>query len=263
MDALLSIPVASFLLIPAFSSYTTSLNILFFYLTWSTLILSNSPLKVEIIGTLAVRLIFYIIPSLAFLLFDSTLSNVAVGIKEHGDSALPLSRETRKRKSRWWIISLTSVGNVLLAITLQSGVELFLTEVLHIRSALKVTTSLPMPWELAKDLFRGLLMREVRLMNLMLISKYEKLIVGWYAGFDICPSSICLALSIVTFIPSAYDLAALCVTAIFIRCTLRSSPFLSPSCLPTYLHSSYFVPFSLTHFLYVSRYCISGRDFRI
>src|ERR1700761_9551213 len=52
MDAIVGLPVLSFLLIPTMSSYSTSLNILFFYLTWSTLVLSHPPLKVEIIATL-------------------------------------------------------------------------------------------------------------------------------------------------------------------------------------------------------------------
>ena len=90
---------------------------------------------------------------------------MAAGIKEHGNSALPLSDGVMRRRSRWWKVSLMSMGNVLLAIALQLGIELLFTEVLHIRSALKVTTSLPMPWGIAKDLFSGLLMREVCLIT--------------------------------------------------------------------------------------------------
>ena len=47
MDALLSLPVLSVLFLPLGTSYGTSLNILFFYLTWSTLLLSHSALKVR------------------------------------------------------------------------------------------------------------------------------------------------------------------------------------------------------------------------
>lgn len=166
MDALLSIPALSFLVIPIYSSYSTSLNLLFFYLTWSTLILSNSPLKVEIIGTLVIRLLFYILPSLGFFFFDSALPSLAVNIKEHGDQALPLSNENDIRKGRWWKIALVSMGNVLLGVGLQAGIELLFTEVFHIRSALKVTTAIPLPWGIAIDLFRGLLLREVCLLLL-------------------------------------------------------------------------------------------------
>ncbi|MCJ1422171.1 hypothetical protein MMC29_000050 [Sticta canariensis] len=181
MDALLSIPALSFLVIPIYSSYSTSLNLIFFYLTWSTLILSNSPLKVEIIGTLAIRLLFYILPSLGFLFFDSALPSLAVNIKEHGDQALPLSNESDVRKGRWWKIALVSTGNVLLGVGLQAGIELLFTEVFHIRSALKVTTAIPLPWGIAIDLFRGLLLREVCLLSLSRMN--FELIVSSFQGF--------------------------------------------------------------------------------
>jgi len=161
-EAFLSIPALSFLIIPTFSSYSTSINLLFFYLTWSTLILSNPPLKVEIFGTLAIRVLFYILPSLGFLAFDGAAPKVAVKIKEHGEDALPLSEGENGKKNRWWKIALVSVGNVLLGVALQAGVELLFTQVLHIRSALKISTSIPLPWSMAIDLVKGLLLREVR-----------------------------------------------------------------------------------------------------
>ena len=161
LDAFLSIPALSFLIIPTFSSYSTSLNLLFFYLTWSTLILSNSPLKIEFVGTLAIRLFFYVLPSLGFLAFDSFAPKFAAGIKEHGETALALSGGPHKR-GRWWKIAAVSVGNVLLGVLLQTGIELLFTQILHIRSALKITTSIPLPWSIALDLVKGLLLREVR-----------------------------------------------------------------------------------------------------
>ena len=161
LDAFLSIPALSFLIIPTFSSYSTSLNLLFFYLTWSTLILSNSPLKVEVFGTLAIRVLFYVLPSVLFLAFDIAVPKIAVGIKEHGEDALPHGSEQVGRKRRWWKISLVSVLNVLFGVALQIGIEVLFTQVLHIRSALKVTTSIPLPWSIAFDLVKGLLLREV------------------------------------------------------------------------------------------------------
>ena len=160
-EAFLSIPALSFLIIPTFSSYSTSLNLLFFYLTWSTLILSNPPLKVELFGTLAIRVLFYILPSLGFLAFDSAAPKVAIGIKEHGKDALPLSDEPQGKKNRWWKIALVSVGNTLLGVALQLAIELLFTQVLRIRSALKITTSIPLPWSITLDLLKGLLLREV------------------------------------------------------------------------------------------------------
>jgi hypothetical protein len=156
---LLNIPGLSFLLIPTFSSYSTSLNLLFFYLTWSTLILSHPPLKVEFIGTLAIRVLFYIFPSIGFLLFDSAIPSLAVNLKEHGDIALIST--SRARNGQWWKFVAVSICNVLLGVCLQTGVEWLFLDILHIRSALRITTTLPMPWGIFKDLFRGFVLREI------------------------------------------------------------------------------------------------------
>lgn len=162
MQAVLSIPALSFLVIPAFSSYGTTLNLLFFTMTWAILIKTNDPLHVEILGTLGIRLFFCILPSLAFLFFDSATPALAVGIKEHGETALPMSEGNGGKKGRWWKVALVGIGNVLLGVAIQTGIELLFTQVLHLQSVLKLSTGLPMPWGIAKDLFLGLLLREVR-----------------------------------------------------------------------------------------------------
>lgn len=159
LATLISLPALSVLVIPTFGSYSTSLNLLFFYLTWSTLVFSHPPLKLELYGTLAVRLLFYVLPSLSFLAFDSFAPNVAVRLKEHGEEALPLSEE-RGRKKQAKIVAL-SLFNVLLGVGLQGAIEYLFTEVLHIRSALRATSAIPLPWGLAKDLIQGLFLREV------------------------------------------------------------------------------------------------------
>ena len=187
-EAFLSIPALSFLIIPTFSSYSTSFNLLFFYLTWSTLILSNSPLKIELFGTLAIRVLFYIIPSLGFLAFDSAAPTVAVKIKEHGEDALPLSIDADGKKDRWWRVALVSIGNVLLGVALQAGIELLFTEVLHIRSALKVSTSLPMPWTMAIDVLKGLFLREV--CGFRLLFQLVEHADNCTLGFDLPPPSL-------------------------------------------------------------------------
>ena len=161
MQAVLSIPALSFLVIPAFSSYSTTLNLLFFTMTWAILIKTNNPLHVEILGTLGIRLLFYILPSLGFLAFDSAAPSLAAGIKEYGDAALPMSEENGGKKGRWWKVAFVSIGNVFLGVAIQTGIELLFTQVLHLQSVLKLSTGLPMPWGIAKDLFLGLLLREV------------------------------------------------------------------------------------------------------
>ena len=161
LSTLISLPALSVLVIPTFGSYSTSLNLLFFYLTWSTLVFSHPPLKLELYGTLAIRLLFYVLPSLSFLAFDTFAPNAAVRLKEHGEEALPLSGE-RGRKKLAKVVTL-SLFNVLLGMGLQGGIEYLFTEVLHIRSALRATSAIPLPWGLAKDLVQGLFLREVSL----------------------------------------------------------------------------------------------------
>jgi sterol desaturase/sphingolipid hydroxylase (fatty acid hydroxylase superfamily) len=161
MDALLSLPFLSFLLIPTMTSYSTSLNLLFFYLTWSTLVLSHPPLRVEMVATLAVRILFSILPSTCFLLFDALLPGAAEGLKAMGSTGLPLKNAKRERSMMVGKTVLWSLGNLLLGVLLQAGVEVLLTRFLDVKSALKVTTSLPMPWGIFIDLLRGWVVREI------------------------------------------------------------------------------------------------------
>lgn len=171
MDALLSLPVLGYFLMPSLGTYSASLNLLFFYMTWSTLVLSQPPLKVEIVGTLGIRILFFLIPSTLFFIFDSLLPSLAVGIKGQGASALPTRtggvRGARRGSGRpqWYQVIGLSLFNVCLGVAIQAGVELLFTEVFHIRSALRVTTTLPMPWSIAKDVIRGLVLREVTVLT--------------------------------------------------------------------------------------------------
>ncbi|ERF70632.1 hypothetical protein EPUS_02498 [Endocarpon pusillum Z07020] len=161
MDALLSLPFLSFLLIPTMTSYSTSLNLLFFYLTWSTLVLSHPPLRLEIVATLAVRILFYIVPSAFFLLFDALLPGAAEGRKAMGSTGLPLKNAKRERSIMVGKRVLWSLANLFQGVLLQAGVEVLLTRFLGTKSALKVTTSLPMPWGIFMDLLRGWVFREI------------------------------------------------------------------------------------------------------
>lgn len=160
LQAIASIPALSLLVIPAFSSYGTSINLIFFYMTWAILVRSNDPMRVEFLGTLGVRILFYILPSLGFLAFDSATPNLAINMKEHEEVALPMSDENGGKKGRWWKVALVSTANVLLGVALQMGIELLFTQILHLRSLLKISTVVPLPWGMAKDLMLGLVLRE-------------------------------------------------------------------------------------------------------
>lgn len=161
LEALLSIPALSLFIIPAFSSYSTTFNFLFFYLTWAILIRSNDPLKVELLGTLVVRLMFYVLPSFAFLLFDGATPQLAVNVKEHGELALATGEKQGGPRGRWWKIASISVLNLFSGVALQVLTELVFTRILHIRSALKISSTPPFPWSIAKDLCFGLVLREI------------------------------------------------------------------------------------------------------
>ena len=163
MDALFSTtaPFLSIAAVPLLTNYSTSLNLLFFYLTWSTLLLSHSPLKVEAIGTLAVRLLFYLLPSYGFLAFDCLAPSVSVAVKEHGEIGVANSEE--HKRGAWQRVALFSTLNVLLGIAVQTAVEVLLTQVLHVRSALKITTTLPFPYGVVKDLVKVYAAREASL----------------------------------------------------------------------------------------------------
>lgn len=168
MGALLSLPVLGYLLLPTLGTYSTSLNLLFFYMTWSTLVLTQSQLRVEVIGTLAVRALLFILPAAFFLLFDTIIPSLAVGLKIQGALALPTRtggvQGAKKSKGTppWWQVIGVSLFNILLSTGIQVLVELLFTELFHMRSAMKITTTLPMPWSIAKDILRGLVIREVR-----------------------------------------------------------------------------------------------------
>lgn len=138
-----------------------------FYMTWSTLVLSQPPLKVEILGILGIRIVFFLLPALVFLLFDSILPSLAVNIKHQGASSLPTRtgglRISAKSASRpaWLAVLVLATFNILLSTAIQSGIDLLHTSVFHTRSMLKITTTLPMPWSIATDVLRSLLLREV------------------------------------------------------------------------------------------------------
>lgn len=161
MDAILSLPVLSVFLIPTLSSYSTSLNLVFFYMTWTTLVLSHPPLRVELFGTVIVRLLFYIIPSLLFFLFDILTPSAALVLKAQGETGLPAGSRKGKIRMKELKVAGWALFNLAFGFAVQAGIETVRTKMFGLRSALKVSMSLPMPGEIAKDLVRGALAREV------------------------------------------------------------------------------------------------------
>lgn len=153
----LPLPLLSFLALPFFGGSPATVNLVIFYLTWSALVASHGPLTVEVGGTLLVRLFCFLLPALGFLAFDCVLPNLSKGIKARGEKQLPL------RLSRNKLVEIAGVAafNVLLSVAIQGGLELLSTEVLHVRSLLKVTSLVPLPWTILKDVAKGIAMRAV------------------------------------------------------------------------------------------------------
>lgn len=165
-----------------FFPFTTSLNFIFFYITWATLVLSHSPLRVELVGTLAVRIIFYLLPSLLFFLFDILLPSVSVAIKARGELGLPTGSTKPARGVLgvgigWKEVKVVawSLCNLLVCgIVAQGVVEHVLTKVLRYRSAIRVSLRLPYPWECVLDIIRAFVVREVRIAPYSVIYPAEK-----------------------------------------------------------------------------------------
>ena len=161
LETLVGLPFLSLILIPTTGSWSTTVNFFFFYLTWYTLILSHPPLRVELIGSLAIRVVFYLLPSAAFFAFDYLVPSAAKSAKAQGSLGLPLRDASRSRTLKYLRVLGWSLSNVVIASLLQLTLELILTRILGYRSALRVSTTLPTPFALIVDVARGYLVREV------------------------------------------------------------------------------------------------------
>ncbi|KAH6678786.1 sterol desaturase family [Plectosphaerella plurivora] len=156
MDLLLSLPIVSYFLAPSVTSWSTSLNLLFFYMTWTTLVLSHSPLRVEIIGTLVLRVMFWLVPSLVFLLFDGLVPTIAESLKQGGTSALP---PTAKGPVILRTLGL-ALFNLTLSTAIQAGISVLWTYATG-ETMFRASTTLPFPWQVIKHIGLLLLAREI------------------------------------------------------------------------------------------------------
>jgi hypothetical protein len=93
------------------------------------------------------RVLFFLVPSILFLAFDSIIPSLAVGMKTQGASALPTrtggvpASKRKGARSAWFQVIGLSIFNIILGV----AVQFLFTEVINIRSALKVTTTLSIP----------------------------------------------------------------------------------------------------------------------
>ncbi|KAH8728784.1 hypothetical protein GQ44DRAFT_824061 [Phaeosphaeriaceae sp. PMI808] len=160
-----TVPIASLLAIPMLSSWSTSLNLVFLSLAWTTIAATYSPLQLEAFAPLFIRLTLYVFPSLIFLLFDIGVPSLSSELKAQGQLGIPTRQKGGTRKM--WRVVGWSVANVVLAVAIQAAVEFLVTDVFRMRSLLKIKGSkwslnhLPYPWTMAKHAIIGTLARNV------------------------------------------------------------------------------------------------------
>ncbi|KAI3318419.1 sterol desaturase family [Xylariaceae sp. AK1471] len=155
MDVILSLPIVSYFAAPMLTSWSTSLNLLFFYMTWSTLVLSHSPLKIELVGTLAVRIVFWLIPSLIFFIFDTLVPSLAESVKLYGSASIPHRNAASLARQ-----ALLAIVNLALFTALQASISIAATSLLN-RPLFKTSTTLPLPWQIIKHILTLYTAREM------------------------------------------------------------------------------------------------------
>lgn len=137
MDVLLSIPILSVLFRP---SITTSVNLIFFYATWSSLVLSHDPISIHASALLVLRVVFWLIPALLFFVFDNLIPSVAGSIKFAGSVSRP--------RRPFSLLGL-AIFNMVLVTFVESALS-FLFHLVTGQTLFRMNTTLPLPWQIFK-----------------------------------------------------------------------------------------------------------------
>lgn len=145
-------------------------------------VLSKDPLTIELYGTLAIRLLCFLLPGIGFLGFDYLLPNVSRKIKARGKEQLP----GRLSRDRMLKVAGVAIGNVLLAILVQGILEVLFTRILRTKSLIKVTSAVPLPWSIAMDLLKGLLVRGIVHYSIhrFLLHTYDSILKTWHLNWQ-------------------------------------------------------------------------------
>lgn len=155
MDLLISLPLLSYFLSPHVASWSTSINIIFFYMTWTTLIITHPPVNVHIAGILVIRVIFWLVPSVLTLAFDSALPSLAASLKHGGWASLP-PRNSRFIAQQFAV----AVANLVIS-TAFEGLAAKAYLGFFGRTDIKTSTTLPMPMTVFTHLVILYVAREV------------------------------------------------------------------------------------------------------
>ena len=129
-------------------SWYTSLNILFFYLTWRLLLATHTHLTIIFLGTALVRAVFYWIPTLAFLAFDTLVPTLAASLKIRGRAGVASRWPERLHILAW------SLANMALGAGLHALAE-------HLTGPwIRVSPRLPLPREVLAHVLAAFALRE-------------------------------------------------------------------------------------------------------
>ena len=134
--------------------FASSLNILFFYLTWTTLVLSHPPLGIELLGSFAVRIIFYWIPTLLFTLLELMMPGISDDLKTRRGKQITVD-------VMLWVGLITFINQVI-ATGIQGLLHALFVYTLAPKYPLfNIGTTLPMPWNIIKHTLIVLSLREI------------------------------------------------------------------------------------------------------
>ncbi|EME87617.1 uncharacterized protein MYCFIDRAFT_209560 [Pseudocercospora fijiensis CIRAD86] len=176
------LPLLSMLAFPIFGGSSTTISLGVFYLTWLGLVSSHSHLTIELYGTLVIRCFLFLLPALAFLAFDCLLPKLSRRVKARGREHLPL----RLGRDKVLRIAGTAVGNVFVSVLLQAFLEILFSRLLHLRSLIKVSSIIPLPWSILKDILGGLIVRGVAhyAVHRYYLHTYDTVLKTWHSRWQ-------------------------------------------------------------------------------
>lgn len=174
------------------------------------------------------RFLCFALPALGFAVFDGTAPSLSRGIKNRGTKQLPLAQLERKKLLE---IAGFALLNISLSIVLELVLEVFGTGVLRMRSILKVTSIVPLPWNILKSVAGGFILRGILIyVAHRSVHTYDSPLKTWHLQWQ---HSVSLPFSLV----AAYD---------------HPANYLLISWLPTFLPAYLFRWHVLTYHLFVA-----------
>lgn len=124
-------------------------------MTWASLVFSYSALRIELVGTLVLRLVLWLLPTLFFLLFDVGLPSLAEAIKHYGATSLPRRDAVPLLKKL-----LLALGNLVLFTAVQALLSVAAAKLFK-GPLFTTSTTLPLPWQIVKHVALLFAAREV------------------------------------------------------------------------------------------------------